>query len=92
MANETSGVRRLTVPSGQTVTLYCPKTSFENYQGLWERHFHLRTSNLEPMFSYQIFHGGVYNLAKKHKSNIAGRGPDFQDQPKLAVECVNQYL
>ena len=32
------------------------------------------------------------NLAKKHKSNIAGRGPDFQDQPKLAVECVNQYL
>ena len=44
------------------------------------------------MFSYQIFHGGVYNLAKKHNSNIAGRGPDFQDQPKLAVECVNQYL
>ena len=36
VANETSGVRRLTVPSGQTVTLYCPKTSFENYQGLWE--------------------------------------------------------
>jgi len=33
VANETSGVRRLTVPSGQTVTLYCPKTSFENYQG-----------------------------------------------------------
>ena len=50
VANETSGVRRLTVPTGQTVTLYCPKTSFENYQGLWERHFHLRTSNSEPMF------------------------------------------
>ena len=62
VANETSGVRRLTVPSGQTVTLYCPKTSFENYQGLWERHFHLRTSNLEPMFSSQIFHGGVYKM------------------------------
>ena len=60
VANETSGVRRLTVPSGQTVTLYCPKTSFENYQGLWERHFHLRTSNLEPMFFYQIFHDGIY--------------------------------
>ena len=64
VANETSGVRRLTVPSGQTVTLYCPKTSFENYQGLWERHFHLRTSNLEPMFSCQIFHGGVYKSTK----------------------------
>ena len=37
VANETSGVRRLTVPTGQTVTLYCPKTSFENYQGPWER-------------------------------------------------------
>ena len=44
------------------------------------------------MFSYQIFHGGVYNLAKKHKSNIAGRGPDFQDQPKLAAECISQDL
>ena len=29
---------------------------------------------------------------KKHKSNIAGRGPDFQDQPKLAAESVNQHL
>ena len=29
-------------------------------------------------------------LAEKHKSNIAGRGPDFQDQPKLAGECVSQ--
>ena len=56
VANETSGVRRLTVPSGQTVTLYCPKTSFENYQGLWEWHWHFH-----PMFFYQIFNGGVYN-------------------------------
>ena len=27
-------------------------------------------------------------MAKKHKSNIAGRGPDFQDQPKL---CFNVF-
>ena len=32
------------------------------------------------------------NFAEKHKSNIAGWVPDFQDQPKLAAECVNQHL
>ena len=31
-------------------------------------------------------------LAKKDKSNIAGRGPDFQDQTKLAAECISQDL
>jgi len=35
VANETSaGVRRLSVPIGQTATLYCPKKSFENYPGV----------------------------------------------------------
>ena len=26
------------------------------------------------------------------KSDLAGRGPDFQDQPKLVVEYVNLHI
>ena len=33
VANETSDVRRLALPVGQTAKLYCPKKSFENYPG-----------------------------------------------------------
>ena len=33
VANETSGVRRIALPVGQTAKLYCPKKSFENYPG-----------------------------------------------------------
>ena len=36
VANETSphsGVRRLSLPTGETATLYCPKKTFENYPG-----------------------------------------------------------
>ena len=35
VANETSGVRRIALPAGQTAKLYCPKKSFENYPG-WQ--------------------------------------------------------
>ena len=43
---------------------------------------------------FDFFHGICIIIfwPKKHKSNIAGREPDFQDQPKLAAECVNQHL
>ena len=33
VANETSDVRRLALPVGETAKLYCPKKSFENYPG-----------------------------------------------------------
>ena len=32
------------------------------------------------------------NFAEKHKSDIAGWVPDFQDQPKLVVEYVNLHI
>ena len=31
-------------------------------------------------------------LAENRKSDLAGRGPDFQDQPKLVVEYVNLHI
>ena len=31
-------------------------------------------------------------LAENRKSDLAGRGPDFQDLPKLVVEYVNLHI
>ena len=32
------------------------------------------------------------DFGRNKKSDLAGRGPDFQDQPKLVVEYVNLHM
>ena len=48
-------------------------------------------ADLENQVCVQQYYFCVF-LAEKGKSDIAGRGPDFKDKPKLAAECINQHI